>query len=159
MRLKQADGTTVHAGYCGNVHQAEDLVHFHAPLHTDPEPPLRTTSGQLAELFARPAALCDHAEVETYTWSDLPAPPTSPDGIAAELARAHEQLTGLGLEGPVLKGLGLEGPALKEPADNNPGPRIPTTRRSAHEEAPRRPRHRRSHPQPAAPHALGRRPR
>ncbi|WP_165854476.1 hypothetical protein [Streptomyces sp. V2] len=82
MRLKQADGTTVHAVYCGNVHQAEGLVHFHAPLHTDPELPLRTTSGQLtamlAELFARPAALCDYVEVETYTWSDLPAPPTSP---------------------------------------------------------------------------------
>ncbi|WP_075692653.1 metabolite traffic protein EboE [Streptomyces acidiscabies] len=80
-------------------------VHFHAPLHADPEPPLRTTSGQLAavfaELFAGPAALCDHVEVETYTWSVLPTPPTDlPGGIAAELAWAHEQLTGLGLKDP-----------------------------------------------------------
>ncbi|MDX3691509.1 metabolite traffic protein EboE [Streptomyces europaeiscabiei] len=78
-------------------------VHFHAPLHADPEPPLRTTADQLgrvlAGLLGGASADCDHIEVETYTWSVLPEPPTDlPGGIAAELAWARDQLTGLGLK-------------------------------------------------------------
>ncbi|MEV6996739.1 metabolite traffic protein EboE [Streptomyces sp. NPDC093982] len=78
-------------------------VHFHAPLHTEPEPPLRTTAGQLdqvlAGLLGGASAGCDHIEVETYTWSVLPEPPTDlPGGIAAELAWARDRLTGLGLK-------------------------------------------------------------
>ncbi|MFM9591063.1 metabolite traffic protein EboE [Streptomyces scabiei] len=78
-------------------------VHFHAPLHADPEPPLRTTADQLSRvltgLLGGPSAHCDHIEVETYTWSVLPDPPTDlPGGIAAELAWARDRLTGLGLE-------------------------------------------------------------
>ncbi|MFE6170721.1 metabolite traffic protein EboE [Streptomyces sp. NPDC056464] len=78
-------------------------VHFHAPLHTRPEPPLRTTADQLdqvlAGLLGGASADCDHIEVETYTWSVLPEPPTDlPGGIAAELAWARDRLTGLGLK-------------------------------------------------------------
>ncbi|MFH8701232.1 metabolite traffic protein EboE [Streptomyces chartreusis] len=78
-------------------------VHFHAPLHTRPEPPLRTTSAQLdqvlAGLLGGPSADCAHIEVETYTWSVLPEPPAHlPGGIAAELAWARDRLTGLGLK-------------------------------------------------------------
>ncbi|MBE4738471.1 MULTISPECIES: metabolite traffic protein EboE [Streptomyces] len=78
-------------------------VHFHAPLHADPEPPLHTTADQLgrvlAGLLGGPSADCDHIEVETYTWSVLPEPPTDlPGGIAAELAWARDRLTGLGLK-------------------------------------------------------------
>ncbi len=78
-------------------------VHFHAPLHTDPEPPLRTTTDQLghvlAGLLGGPSAGCDHIEVETYTWSVLPEPPADlAGGIAAELARARDRLAGLGLK-------------------------------------------------------------
>ncbi|KND40162.1 metabolite traffic protein EboE [Streptomyces stelliscabiei] len=78
-------------------------VHFHAPLHADPEPPLRTTADQLTQVLAGllggTSADCDHIEVETYTWSVLPEPPTDlPGGIAAELAWARDRLTGLGLE-------------------------------------------------------------
>ncbi|KFF96007.1 metabolite traffic protein EboE [Streptomyces europaeiscabiei] len=78
-------------------------VHFHAPLHADPEPPLRTTADQLgrvlAGLLGGASADCDHIEVETYTWSVLPEPPTDlPGGIAAELAWARDRLTGLGLK-------------------------------------------------------------
>ncbi|KUM85560.1 metabolite traffic protein EboE [Streptomyces pseudovenezuelae] len=81
-------------------------VHFHAPLHTAPEPPLRGTADQLAQVLAGllggPSALCDHIEVETYTWSVLPEPPADLSaGIAAELDWARARLTGLGLkEGP-----------------------------------------------------------
>jgi hypothetical protein len=78
-------------------------VHFHAPLHTEPEPPLRTTADQLGQvltgLLGGPTADCHHIEVETYTWSVLPEPPTDlPAGIAAELAWARDRLTGLGLK-------------------------------------------------------------
>ncbi|KPI30784.1 Xylose isomerase domain-containing protein TIM barrel [Actinobacteria bacterium OK074] len=78
-------------------------VHFHAPLHSRPEPPLRTTADQLGEVFAglfgAASAGCDHIEVETYTWSVLPGPPADlTAGIAAELAWARDRLTGLGLK-------------------------------------------------------------
>ncbi|NUP23251.1 MAG: metabolite traffic protein EboE [Streptomyces sp.] len=78
-------------------------VHFHAPLHTRPEPPLRTTAGQLDQvltgLLGGASAHCAHIEVETYTWSVLPEPPADlPGGIAAELAWARDRLTGLGLK-------------------------------------------------------------
>ncbi|MGI5459323.1 metabolite traffic protein EboE [Streptomyces sp. CA-249302] len=78
-------------------------THFHAPLHAAPEPPLRTTAGHLADvltgLLGGPTPRCDHIEVETYTWSVLPEPPTDlPGGIAAELAWARDRLTGVGLK-------------------------------------------------------------
>jgi sugar phosphate isomerase/epimerase len=82
-------------------------VHYHVPLHAAPVPPLQTTVGVLVEslglLAGGPAALCDHFDVETYTWHVLP--PTSrphnaaelASGIAAELDFARAQLTALGL--------------------------------------------------------------
>ena len=78
-------------------------THFHAPLHADPEPPLRTTAAHLTDVLAGllggPAAHCDHIEVETYTWSVLPEPSTDlSGGIAAELSWAGDRLTGLGLK-------------------------------------------------------------
>lgn len=78
-------------------------VHFHAPLHTEPEPPLRATADQLGQVLAGllggPTADCHHIEVETYTWSVLPEPPTDlAAGIAAELTWARGRLTGLGLK-------------------------------------------------------------
>jgi sugar phosphate isomerase/epimerase len=82
-------------------------VHFHAPLHAAPEPPLRTTApvlgAALEELLGGPEALCDHIEVETYTWSVLPEGQRPYDdqglvtGLAAELAWARRQLLALGL--------------------------------------------------------------
>ncbi|MFF4503522.1 metabolite traffic protein EboE [Streptomyces sp. NPDC001401] len=83
-------------------------VHFHAPLHAEPEPPLRTTAAQLTtvlgELFGGPQALCDHIEVETYTWSVLPEHLRPHDreglvaGLAAELAWARDRFEELGLK-------------------------------------------------------------
>jgi sugar phosphate isomerase/epimerase len=80
-------------------------VHFHAPLHAAPLPPLETTTGvlrtALAAVMAQPA--CDHLEVETYTWGVLPAAARPTDdaglaaGIAAELAYARDQLRMLGV--------------------------------------------------------------
>ena len=82
-------------------------VHFHVPVHAPPVPPLQSTVGvlddALGELLGRPAAECDHLDVETYTWGVLPAGqrPDGPDelaaGIAAALALTRDRLLGLGL--------------------------------------------------------------
>ncbi|MGX1472894.1 UNVERIFIED_CONTAM: hypothetical protein RKD50_001702 [Streptomyces canus] len=84
-------------------------VHFHTPLHATPRPPLRSTEHELLAaletLVGGPAALTDHLEVETYTWSVLPGG-TGPgarqhglaDGIADELAWTRDTLTRLGLK-------------------------------------------------------------
>ncbi|MDX2540365.1 metabolite traffic protein EboE [Streptomyces sp. WI04-05B] len=93
------DGDTLPVSRTGNPWR----THFHAPLHADPEPPLRTTADQLTTvldgLLGGPSAVCDHIEVETYTWSVLPRPPADlAAGIAAELAWARDRLTGLGLK-------------------------------------------------------------
>ncbi|TDB72245.1 metabolite traffic protein EboE [Micromonospora sp. KC723] len=83
-------------------------VHYHVPLHAAPMPPLRATTGVLTdalrELLGGAEAVCDHLDVETYTWNVLP-PRSRPDGpaqltagIAAELAWARDRLTDLDLK-------------------------------------------------------------
>jgi len=81
-------------------------VHYHVPVHADPEPPLRSTRDELRRslsgLLGGPRARVDHLEVETYTWSVLPGAGTDDDalarGLAAELAHVRDELTALGLE-------------------------------------------------------------
>ena len=81
-------------------------VHFHVPLHAEPEPPLTSTAPELtrtlAALVGGPRALTAHLEAETYTWQVLPTPPSGPAalvaGIAAELAWTRDRLRELGLE-------------------------------------------------------------
>ncbi|NUP00515.1 MAG: metabolite traffic protein EboE [Nonomuraea sp.] len=80
-------------------------VHYHVPLHVSPPAPLATTvpvlRTALAELLDGP--LCDHFEVETYTWGVLPPAlrPRTPGqfaaGIAAELDFARTELRELGV--------------------------------------------------------------
>lgn len=85
-------------------------VHYHVPVHADPQPPLRSTRDALREslrgLLGGPAARVDHLEVETYTWSVLPEngaarAQRSDDelagALAAELGWVRDQLIGLGL--------------------------------------------------------------
>ena len=83
-------------------------IHYHVPIHAAPVPPLRATTdvlrAALRELAGGPAAVCDHFDVETYTWGVLPAelrPDTPAElaaGIAAELAHARDLLTELEVE-------------------------------------------------------------
>jgi sugar phosphate isomerase/epimerase len=79
-------------------------VHYHVPLHAEPTPPLRATTDVLGDALAvltgGPRAVCDHFDVETYTWGVLP-PDLRPDGpellvagIAAEIAYARARLGG-----------------------------------------------------------------
>jgi hypothetical protein len=82
-------------------------VHYHVPLHAAPQPPLHATvevlRGALAVLLSGDRAVCDHFEVETYTWNVLPPEqrPSGPaelaEGIAAELAFARDELHALAL--------------------------------------------------------------
>ena len=82
-------------------------IHYHVPVHAAPQPPLQATTGvlrdALAALVGGQTALCDHLDVETYTWSVLPAAqrPSGPAqlaaGIAAELSFTRDELLDLGL--------------------------------------------------------------
>ncbi|HEX6872852.1 MAG TPA: metabolite traffic protein EboE [Micromonosporaceae bacterium] len=82
-------------------------VHFHVPLHAAPAPPLAATvpvvRAGLAALVGGDAVVCDHLEVETYTWTVLPPDLHPRDerglvrGIAAELRFARAELASLGL--------------------------------------------------------------
>jgi hypothetical protein len=83
-------------------------VHFHVPVHAEPEPPLRSTRDHLARsleaLVGGRQAAVHHLEVETYTWGVLP-PSARPaddsalvDGIAAEVGWVADRLAVLGLE-------------------------------------------------------------
>jgi len=83
-------------------------VHFHVPVHADPQPPLVSTRSHLVDtmtaLLGGPAAGTDHLEVETYTWGVLPAERRPRDdeglidGIAAEVRWTADLLEQLGLE-------------------------------------------------------------
>ncbi|HEU4349956.1 MAG TPA: metabolite traffic protein EboE [Actinoplanes sp.] len=83
-------------------------IHYHVPIHADPVPPLRATTDVLQQalraLVGGSTAVCDHLDVETYTWGVLP-PESRPNsaaelaaGIAAELAYARDLLEDLGVK-------------------------------------------------------------
>lgn len=84
---------------------AEWRVHFHVPVHQRDE---QTTHAVLdavvGELVDGPVPLTRHLEVETYTWSVLPAGSRPHDddslvaGLATELSWARERLSLAGLE-------------------------------------------------------------
>jgi sugar phosphate isomerase/epimerase len=83
-------------------------IHYHVPVHAAPEPPLHSTlpvlRAALVALLGGATAVCDHLDVETYTWSVLPPArrPSGPaqlaEGIAAELAFTRDELLALGLK-------------------------------------------------------------
>ena len=67
-------------------------VHFHIPLHESGTPPLLPTqdhvSGAIQWLQARPE-LCQHFEMETYTWETLPNEMRTVD-VVDQLAKEYE---------------------------------------------------------------------
>lgn len=77
-------------------------VHFHVPVHHGPGTTQPELVAFLGQLVGGPVPVTRHLEVETYTWSVLPDPPTDDAGLvaglAAELAWTRDQLTALGLE-------------------------------------------------------------
>lgn len=88
---------------CELAPAADWRVHFHVPLHSRPSGPFETTAdhiqGLLTLLKANPA-LCQHLEMETYTWAVLPEALRTRDvseQIAAEYQWTLQQLAARGL--------------------------------------------------------------
>ena len=84
----------------GLPEDAEWRVHFHAPLQAAALPPLRTTRPQLetalAQLVGPGRVLTRHLELETYTWSVLPADrrPADDDSLVTALAEELRYVSG-----------------------------------------------------------------
>ena len=59
----------------GNDSAKEWRIHFHIPLHTQPKAPLLSTSDHIKDTFdflKDDPDICNHFEIETYTWEVLP---------------------------------------------------------------------------------------
>ncbi|MGA0845861.1 MAG: hypothetical protein ACO3RV_04910, partial [Luteolibacter sp.] len=79
---------------------SEARVHFHIPLDSSPTPPLRSTRSDVLEVLnwrAKHPQMCQHYEIETYTWAVLPQPMQRPvdEQIAAEYSwvMRHAQIS------------------------------------------------------------------
>lgn len=57
----------------GSVPDGPWRVHLHVPVFSQLAPPLRSTAAFVRAALPGFAETCDHLEVETYTWSVLPA--------------------------------------------------------------------------------------
>lgn len=80
-------------------HAAEPLewrIHFHIPLHASPEAPFEDTRDHIVETFdllAADPSLCQHMEMETYTWEVLPESMRSAD-VVQQLLKEYEWTLG-----------------------------------------------------------------
>ncbi len=77
-------------------------VHFHVPLHWQPDGELNTTTDHvlgLLELLASQPRLCSHLEMETYTWAVLPEAVHSRDVVDQIVAEYDWTLRQLGEHG------------------------------------------------------------
>jgi len=87
----------------GNPPAAEWRIHFHVPLHAPAIAPFASTSDHLLgtlDVLAESPGLCQHLEMETYTWEVLPAEFKSRsvvDQLAAEYAWTLARLAERGL--------------------------------------------------------------
>lgn len=66
-------------------------VHYHVPLHAELAPPFRTTTQHLEdalEMLREHPDLCDHFEMETYTWEVLP-PGLRSRSVVEQLVAEH----------------------------------------------------------------------
>jgi len=75
-------------------------IHFHIPLDHLPEPPLRSTRVQAEEALrycAEHPGLCEHFEIETYTWGVLPDAMQRP--VVEQLAAEYDWVLRQGSEG------------------------------------------------------------
>ena len=75
-RYKDLDLALIAAEQEAHFADEEWRVHFHIPLHAEPDGDLRNTSDHVLELLGLIGAnpgLCQHLEIETYTWEVMPA--------------------------------------------------------------------------------------
>ena len=78
----------------------EARVHFHIPLDATPAPPLGSTHRHVEQTLAwchHNPNICQHFEIETYTWGVLPENLQRPveDQIAAEFSWVHRHVNSL----------------------------------------------------------------
>ena len=75
-RHRDIDVALATADQAAHFDDQEWRVHFHIPLHAQPDGEFQNTSNHLIELLhllgANPS-LCQHLEMETYTWEVMPA--------------------------------------------------------------------------------------
>lgn len=75
-RHQDIDFALTAAAENAHFNDQEWRVHFHIPLHAEPDGEFQNTSDHLIELIrllgAKPS-LCQHLEMETYTWEVMPA--------------------------------------------------------------------------------------
>jgi hypothetical protein len=87
----------------GNGQLPEWRIHFHVPLHAPAAPPFENTNDHLLgilDLLGEYPAICQHLEMETYTWEVLPPELKSQsvvDQLAAEYDWTLAQLKARGL--------------------------------------------------------------
>jgi hypothetical protein len=86
-------------------------VHFHVPLHAAPFGSLQTTEDHILgvfEVLAEHPALCQHLEMETYTWAVLPKAMKTgdvADQLMQEYAWTLKHLVRVGLAFPGTAGI------------------------------------------------------
>ena len=71
---------------------AEGRIHFHVPLHAEPDTPFQTTADHLEDtihIIKEKPDLCRHLEMETYTWDVLPASMRA-DSVVDQIVREYE---------------------------------------------------------------------
>lgn len=76
--------------------EGEWRVHFHVPLHAAPAEPFGDTRGHILEVFdilAKTPDLCQHLEMETYTWEVLPESMRSKD-VVQQLLKEYDWTLG-----------------------------------------------------------------
>ena len=97
LALTDAAANSVRAG------AEEWRVHFHVPLHAAPFGVLRTTEDHILAVFRflkNDPSICQHLEMETYTWAVLPAALKTgnvADQLVQEYAWTLKQLAAAGL--------------------------------------------------------------
>jgi len=71
-------------------------IHFHIPLHCEPQKPLESTADHILatlDIIQENPELCHHFEMETYTWEVLPADLHSND-VVKQLVKEYEWTIG-----------------------------------------------------------------
>ena len=81
-----------HQSATGDWQLPEWRIHFHVPLHAPAAPPFDNTNDHLLgvlDVLGNDPLLCEHLEMETYTWEVLP-PELKSQNVVEQLAGEYE---------------------------------------------------------------------
>ena len=91
-RIKDLDEALLRAKEPGFKRGDEWRIHFHVPLHSSPSELLQDTKFQVFETMdwlAQNKSVCNHLEMETYTWEVLP-PNLRDDSVIDQVAKEYK---------------------------------------------------------------------